>query len=466
MILEKARTLHGINLLLDLLSIPLTFYLAYYMRSWLPHFSPDRVIPFTRVAWIIPIILPLWAFLLHYEGCYFSLKREPFQKIAWNVAKAVAEGLAVILAFLFITRGLLQSRLALLLFGLFNTLSLLLIRASILGVQRYLISRGTNFQEVLIVGTGERGRDFSKFIRDHQEWGFRVKGHVALNEERRGSVELPPLGELKNLGEILHHQHVDWVVFALSKNHMDQIEEGVRICEEMGIPASYMLSDLFPTKIAKTRLDLYEGMPLLTFSTTPSLHWALFLKGILDRIASLIFLLITLPLFPLFALMIRLTSKGPVFFKQERCGLNGRRFTLYKFRTMLDQVEPLQKDSDLPIAYKLRKDPRVTRVGRFLRKLSLDELPQLINILKGEMSFVGPRPPLPSEVERYEKWQKRRLSMKPGLTCVWQVKGRNEIHFNEWMELDLEYIDTWSLSLDFKILMKTIPAVFSGRGAY
>jgi exopolysaccharide biosynthesis polyprenyl glycosylphosphotransferase len=411
-------------------------------------------------------MIPLWGFLLNYEECYFSIKREPFYKIAFNTAKAVVEGMAIIFAFLFITRELLPSRIALFLFGAFNYLALLGNRALILATRRYLLSRGANFQEVIIVGTGERGRGFLKFIEEHAEWGFRVKGFVSIDDMKNDTSRMNLLGNLNELGEILHHQHADWVVFTLQKDQMNRVEEGVRVCEEIGIPSSYLLSDLFPTKIATTRLDLYEGMPLLTFSTTPSHHWALFLKGIFDRVIAFIFLLTTFPLFTMIAAIIRLTSRGSVFYKQDRCGLNGRRFTLYKFRTMSDNARPLEDESDLPIAYKPREDPRVTQVGRFLRRFSLDELPQLINILKGEMSFVGPRPPLPTEVKRYEKWQKRRLSMKPGLTCLWQVKGRNEIRFEEWMTLDLEYIDNWSLSLDSRILLKTIPAVLSRKGAY
>lgn len=466
MILEKARTFHGINLFLDLLVTPLTFFLAFAVRGWFLSYAPERMIPIGSFTWIIPFILPLWAFLLNYENCYFSIKREPIPQIAWNTAKAVFEGMAILFAFLFITRELLPSRIALLLFGSFNYMALLGNRALLLTLRRYLLSRGRNFEEVIIVGTGERGRGFKQFIENHEEWGFRIKGFMKLNDDEKDPLDSKVLGNLKDLGDLLHYQHVDWVVFALSKNHMKEIEEGVRICEESGIPSSYLLSDLFPTKIAKTRLDLYEGMPLLTFSTTPTRHWALFIKGTFDRTVAFVFLLLTSPLFPLMAFLIRLTSRGPVFFKQERCGLNGRRFTLYKFRTMVVQSQEKPENGDLPIAFKSREDPRITRVGHFLRRFSLDELPQLINILKGEMSFVGPRPPLPSEVERYEKWQKRRLSMKPGLTCLWQVKGRNEIQFDEWMTLDLEYIDNWSLSLDSKILLKTIPAVLIGKGAY
>jgi exopolysaccharide biosynthesis polyprenyl glycosylphosphotransferase len=217
-------------------------------------------------------------------------------------------------------------------------------------------------------------------------------------------------------------------------------------------------------------IDELDGVPLLTFTTSPSSPLQLLLKRILDVAHSALLMLLGLPVLLLVALAIKVTTRGNVLFRQTRCGLNGRTFTLYKFRTMVEGAEARQPDllhlneMDGPV-FKLREDPRVTALGRFLRKFSLDELPQLWNVLRGDMSLVGPRPPIPEEVARYERWQRRRLAMKPGLTCLWQVSGRNELDFQQWMELDLEYIDTWSPWLDFKILLKTIPAVISGRGA-
>ena len=211
-------------------------------------------------------------------------------------------------------------------------------------------------------------------------------------------------------------------------------------------------------------------IPLLTFTTTPSNPGQLAAKRALDLAFSLILFLVTLPVQLLAAAGIVLTSGTPVFFRQERCGLNGRHFTLLKFRTMRrDAPERLQEISHLnemtgPV-FKASRDPRLTFVGRLLRRLSIDELPQLWNVIVGDMSLVGPRPPLPEEVSHYEPWQRRRLSMKPGLTCLWQVSGRNELDFDRWMALDLKYIDTWSTLLDLKILLKTVPAVLTGRGA-
>jgi len=208
---------------------------------------------------------------------------------------------------------------------------------------------------------------------------------------------------------------------------------------------------------------------LLTFESTPDKLWHLWVKRLFDIVFSFIALIILAPIFAIVAIMIKATSKGPVFFKQERGGLNGRKFMLYKFRTMVVDAEAKLKDvlayneMDGPV-FKLTNDPRLTKVGKFLRKFSVDELPQLWNVLKEDMSIVGPRPPIPAEIDKYANWQRRRLSMMPGITCLWQVKGRNNIDFEAWMRFDLEYIDNWSLWLDCKIILQTIPVVLFGIG--
>jgi exopolysaccharide biosynthesis polyprenyl glycosylphosphotransferase len=214
-----------------------------------------------------------------------------------------------------------------------------------------------------------------------------------------------------------------------------------------------------------------EGFPLLSFSTTPTNEALMFVRRILDVVLSSLILLFAGPLLMLpTAILIKLTSRGPVLFEQERCGLHGRVFTMYKFRSMVDKAEKRRveldglNEMDGPV-FKFSSDPRVTAVGRLLRRFSLDEFPQFFNVLKGDMSLVGPRPPLPQEVAHYQRWQRRRLSMKPGITCLWQISGRNEVSFEDWMKLDLTYIDNWSLLLDLKILLKTVPAVLLGRGA-
>jgi exopolysaccharide biosynthesis polyprenyl glycosylphosphotransferase len=248
------------------------------------------------------------------------------------------------------------------------------------------------------------------------------------------------------------------------------VEKLVVFCETEGIRVQYAL-DLFDLKFAKAKQTDLNGFMLLTLERSPIKIGHLLIKRVFDVIFSGLLLLILLTLYVSIAIAVKVTSKGPVFFKQTRSGLNGRKFTLYKFRTMVVNAESLLSklktgnEMTGPV-FKMKDDPRITPLGRYLRKFSLDELPQLWNVFKGEMSLVGPRPPLPDEVKAYDSWQRRRLCMRPGITCLWQVQGRNNItDFNEWARLDLEYIDNWSIWKDFGILFQTIPVVVFGVGA-
>jgi exopolysaccharide biosynthesis polyprenyl glycosylphosphotransferase len=241
------------------------------------------------------------------------------------------------------------------------------------------------------------------------------------------------------------------------------------MCEELGIRTRVAMN-FFQNRVARIEIEELEGVPLLTFTTTPSDETQLALKRLLDVAVSVLTLTLAAPVILIAALAIKLSSPGSVLFKQQRVGLNGRIFMLYKFRTMIEDAHERRgeiahlNEMSGPV-FKAKSDPRITPIGRILRKFSLDELPQLWNVLKGDMSLVGPRPPIPEEVASYHRWHRRRLSMKPGLTCLWQISGRNNIDFDAWMQLDLQYIDNWSPSLDLKILLRTIPAVLTGRGA-
>jgi exopolysaccharide biosynthesis polyprenyl glycosylphosphotransferase len=240
----------------------------------------------------------------------------------------------------------------------------------------------------------------------------------------------------------------------------------------MGVRTRLSLNFFEPT-IAKPVLDFFEGFPVVTYTPTREMNAALLFKYTFDRIAAAILLILFSPIFIITAILIKITSeswKDPIFYGQTRCGLNGKPFTCWKFRSMKVGAEKeLDRLRDKNVmggpVFKMRDDPRVTKIGKFIRKTSIDELPQLWNVLRGDMSLVGPRPPIPSEVEKYDRWQRRRLSMKPGITCLWQVSGRNQLPFDVWMKLDLEYIDNWSLWLDFKILLKTVYVVATGYGA-
>ena len=280
----------------------------------------------------------------------------------------------------------------------------------------------------------------------------------------------PVIGDLSRLEIMVRELHIDEVFIAIAEKRIEDLEDALLMLEENGI-VTLIVPNFFPHLIAKVNMQEFETVPLLTFSTAPTDVLALYTKRVFDIAVSLVLLTIASPIFLVTAVLIRVTSPGPAIFRQRRCGLHGREFTLYKFRSMYVDAESRRKDlekfneMDGP-AFKIRNDPRVTGVGRFIRTWSIDELPQFWNVFKGDMSIVGPRPPMVEEVANYQRWQRRRLSMRPGITCLWQISGRNEIRdFNEWVKLDLRYIDTWSLTLDLKIFMKTILAVFFHRGA-
>lgn len=336
-----------------------------------------------------------------------------------------------------------------------------------------LFQRQPPSSSLLIVGGGRRGQRLAEQIVAHPERGYRLLGYVESDPAYNyyELAEKPCLGTLENLPRLVANQVVDEVVIALPiKSQYAQIERAVTILEEQGI-TTHVLSDLFPVHFAKSQPLEFQGTPLLSLQSAPAFDWRAEVKRVFDFVVASAALLCLLPLLALVALAIKLTSRGPVLFVQQRMGWHKRPFRLFKFRTMVVDAEARMKEiehlneKEGPI-FKIKNDPRITLLGRFLRKTSLDELPQLINVILGDMSLVGPRPlSMRDALGMSEAWQKRRFSVKPGITGLWQVSGRSELSFEEWMQLDLEYIDRWSLSLDFRILLRTIPAVLTGHGA-
>jgi exopolysaccharide biosynthesis polyprenyl glycosylphosphotransferase len=333
---------------------------------------------------------------------------------------------------------------------------------------------GRNLRNVLIVGTNARASEFAAKIQAKPELGYRLIGFADQRWQRFDEFRnngSPMVCDLEGLPEFLRHSVVDEVVIALPiRSFHDHASRIATICEEQGI-AFRVLSNMFNLKLARTRAEELDGDSWITHYTGTSEGWPLIIKRILDCSIAFVTLVIVSPVMFLSALAIRLSSPGPIFFTQNRIGHNKRKFIIYKFRTMIvDAEERLQHLEHLnevsgPV-FKIKNDPRVTPVGKFLRKTSLDELPQLFNVLKGEMSLVGPRPlPLHDYEGFSQDWHRRRFSVRPGITCLWQVNGRSSIPFEQWMELDMQYIDEWSLSLDLKILAKTIPAILKGSGA-
>lgn len=323
---------------------------------------------------------------------------------------------------------------------------------------------------VLIVGTGERAKAVADLILSSPELDASIDGF--LDFSRKGLWryrDIPLLGHPVLLTGLAGRAQIDAVVLAVEPDEMPQTAAVLAAAERLGVTVSLM-PDLYNTSIARAVPSSLNGTPTVAYRRVPESVAALGLKHLADKIGAIVGLVLAAPIMISAAIAIKLETPGPVFFKQTRSGANGRPFPLYKFRTMTADAER-HKDSLRNLnemsgpVFKIKQDPRVTQVGRLLRKYSIDEIPQFINVLRGEMSLVGPRPPLPSEVAKYEPWQRRKLSVKPGLTCIWQVSGRNQIDFEDWMRLDLEYIDNWSLWLDARILAKTIPTVLRGDGA-
>jgi exopolysaccharide biosynthesis polyprenyl glycosylphosphotransferase len=274
---------------------------------------------------------------------------------------------------------------------------------------------------------------------------------------------------IERLPRLLEQQIVDEIIFRIDSRRLTELEDILELCDEEGVRTRLAL-DFLPHVNSDISLDFVGEERLLTFTAGPSDDLYLTMKRVIDVLISTAALVVLSPAMLLVAALIRLTSKGPVIFRQVRCGLNGRRFVFYKFRSMVENAEAQQADlahlNCKQTAFKIPDDPRLTPVGRWLRKFSIDEWPQFFNVLKGDMSLVGPRPPVPQEVEHYQRWQRRRLRMRPGLTCLWAVRGRDHLDFESWMRMDMEYIDRWSLRLDFEILLRSVPYVMTGQGAH
>jgi exopolysaccharide biosynthesis polyprenyl glycosylphosphotransferase len=490
MLKERARILAITIFIFDLSLVSAAFLAGYWLRdSLLPriasHTFPSRLYPLGDYLPLLPLALVIWGVMLLLSGRYRSHRTVPLLDEAWAIVRVCATGAVLFTLMLYAARldeRLLGddriSRLWVLFFAVFSCLLLLTEKIGLRVTSRYVRLHGFNYRTVLIVGTGPAALAIADSIHTHRFWGFRILGFVTNgangNGNGNGTLEeeiapYPLLGEIDDIPRLVEANVVDDVIFAVSRRDLDRLEDLFLSLQEQGIRTRFAM-DLFPHTRARVQLEELDGIPLLSFATTPTSQIQLMAKRAVDVTLAALLLFLGTPVVLMIALAIKLTSGGNILFRQTRCGLNGRFFTLYKFRTMVEGAEDRRlelqhlNEMDGPV-FKLRSDPRVTFLGRFLRRFSLDELPQLWNVLRGDMSLVGPRPPIPEEVAKYQRWQRRRLAMKPGLTCLWQVSGRNNLDFDRWMQLDLEYIDSWTPMLDFKILLKTIPAVLSGKGA-
>lgn len=338
----------------------------------------------------------------------------------------------------------------------------------------YLRLHGRNLRYLLIIGTNPRAVEFARRILNHKELGYRLIGFV--DDDWKGISEFSATGfkvvsSYAGLAEYLRHTVVDEVAIYLPlADFFRSFLEVANLCEQHGITMRFN-AEIFSLNSARWRTEVFDGDHHIATYTGATHGWPQVIKRLIDIVVSGILILMLLPVLICVAVAIKLSSPGPIFFLQERIGVNKRRFKIYKFRTMVPNAEKLmaklvQFNEMGGPTFKMKSDPRITPIGRFLRRSSIDELPQLLNVFKGDMSLVGPRPLPVRDYEGFnEDWQRRRFSIKPGITCLWQINGRSGISFDQWMLLDLQYLDEWSLWLDFKILARTIPAVLRGSGA-
>lgn len=479
MLRDNGKLLTLIHTLLDLGLTMLSFFMAYYIKKDLLPASLKGLSSTPDYTVVLLLILIIWYFSFSLFNLYSSFRRRSFLQIFLNFLKAVSFAMLILTLCIYFFKIQDVSRLMLLIFYILNVTLLGFSKYSVYKLLINFRSKGYNFRNILIIGSKERARGVIKNIREDVGSGFKIIGCIETDQASIGRnviYGIKVIGSINHLKEIMTEKVVDELIFAMPLKDIKDVDDYLDLAETLGISVRiipnfqihYLLNG--PRK-AILKFEEFSGTQTLTIHRSPLNDGRLIIKNALDYSLSVVALILFLPFFCIIALAIKSASSGPVFFKQVRCGFNGRKFLLYKFRTMVPDAEELKKDlvsaneSDGP-AFKVKHDPRIIPIiGTFLRKSSLDELPQLINIIKGEMSLVGPRPPVPDEVDKYMLWQRRRLSMKPGLTCTWQTHlKRNEISFKEWMTMDLFYIDNWSLLLDFKILFATTVAVITGAG--
>lgn len=448
----------------DMILTTAVFVLSYFIRKAVP--GQVALYPMTEYLWLLFVILPTLYLAMNYYGFYSNKKSLDVFSIIYKLLICFIICGIVSAAAVFITKNALFSRLY---FGIFLAADYIVLLAERLILRKIIIDsskKNETGKRIVIVGLMEKARKLVKDLQEQEDFPPNIIGYVSLDQNYVGKV----LGTVDQLPDILIQHAVDEVIFALPKDYIGKVEEYIQICEELGVTVR-MILDFYNLKISKTLLSYIGNLPVLTFHTVSLNEEQLFAKRVVDIIGSLIGLVFTALAFVIFAPVIKLTSKGPVFFVQKRVGQNGRVFHCYKFRTMVadaeDQLSTLKEENEMSgNMFKMKDDPRVTKIGRFLRAYSIDELPQFYNVLRGDMSLVGTRPPTISEVSEYELKHRRRLSIKPGLTGMWQVSGRNEISdFEQVYALDINYIDNWTLLLDFKIMLKTIGVVITKKGA-
>jgi exopolysaccharide biosynthesis polyprenyl glycosylphosphotransferase len=453
----------------DVLAITVAFQCSFLLNYY---YIGGFFFEHARLLKLFSLIMPFWLLILYLIQITEIPRSKRTRILFMEYLQSTILIIVLLLVFYFIFKLYEISRLFLIEFAIFGFIFLFLTRLIEYHVFKTYRAKGFNQVNIVIIAD-ESSLQFIETLLTNIEWGYRIiaifTASKVIKEKYEKSIILLPEQYLLVLNDLMEVDILDEVLYLKSKVIPSEVRETVRSCEELGVVFSlrYKDSNIKLTNAIKTSIG---DEKFLAFINVPHNLFALTIKKIMDISISLFLIIILSPVLLIISLIIKLSSPGPIIFKQIRAGLRGRQFNLYKFRTMIADAEKQKKhlasenEADGPV-FKIKDDPRVTPIGKFLRKSGLDELPQLFNILKGEMSLIGPRPPLPEETKSYKRWQLRRLSVKPGLSCFWQIKpDRNNIKFEKWMEMDLAYIDNWSLRLDFIILLKTILTVFQRTG--
>jgi exopolysaccharide biosynthesis polyprenyl glycosylphosphotransferase len=468
--LERWNLINAILGLIDILSIVFAFQIAFLLN----YYGEGDFFFFQRkdLTYIFLAILPLWLITLYIINATEIPRTKRYRTLLFEYIQSAVVVSALLLILYFVFKLAYLSRLFLVEFAFLGFLFLFFARTFEYKVFKLYRSKGFNYVNIILIAD-ESSIPFIEDIRLNIDWGYRITFIFSSSDlliEKYGKIyKILPEKTKMVLHDLMEVDTIDEVIYIKKEINPSEVRKTIRSCEELGVVfrmkyknVQINLTNAFTTVIGKEKF--------LTFINVPYKPFALATKKFMDVNFSVILLLLLSPLMLIIALSIKLTSKGPIIYRQARVGLRGRQFDLYKFRTMVVDADKIRTDleskneMDGP-AFKIKNDPRITRVGKFLRRTGFDELPQLINVLKGEMSLIGPRPPLKTETEQYKRWQLRRLSVKPGLSCFWQIiPDRNNVKFEKWMEMDLAYIDSWSPRLDFIILLKTIKTVFQRTG--
>jgi len=466
---------HYVKPLADAILVAVSFAISYWIRydlQWIREVEPAYIVPFSVYIPSVAALMAILVFVYWLEGAYRAERGRVFFDELYIVFRGTVTGISAMIVGVFLLTPNYYSRL---IFGYAGIVILLLVGAS-RAVERTIIAqlrkRGRGVERVLIVGAGEVGRSVMRTIVARPDLGYQIVGFVD-DDPRKSQTDIgryPALGTTEGLPDVLSRYQIDEVIITLPWMSYRKIIRIMNQCDR-GNTRVRIVPDLFQMALSKVAMDNLNGIPLLGMREPVLRDWQVVFKRILDVVVSAAGLAVLAPVMLVFGVAIRLDSPGPVIFRQKRVGRDGTEFTCLKFRSMVcdaeAKVQMLRDENEAtgPL-FKMRNDPRRTRVGRFLRRMSLDELPQLWNVLKGEMSLIGPRPALPSEVRKYAPWHRRRLEVRPGITGLWQVSGRSDLTFDEMVMLDVYYIENWSPFLDLRILLKTIPTVIFGSGAY